>query len=327
MTSVYPSEPALRDRFVLEHRGPRAIHDPFQLQDYMLEDEAGVDGGVARVATIFLTGRECPWRCVMCDLWRHTISADTPVGALPQQIAQAVALIRCQEPAFPPHVKLYNAGSFFDPRAVPERDYDTIAFHLTGFSRVIVESHPALIGPRVEAFQRSLHDATLEVAMGLETAHPDALERLNKRMTLDDFKRAAGALGDLGVGVRVFLLVRPPFVADEDQDDWLARSVDTAFACGAAVVSLIPVRSTTGAMSALAAEGLFREPRLADLERAFAAALSRSRGRVFADLWDLGRFTDCGACGDARRDRLVRMNRAQQIAPPVVCPVCGGSVT
>jgi hypothetical protein len=27
--------------------------------------------------------------------------------------------------------------------------------------------------------------------MGLETAHPAALERLNKRMTLDDFTRAA----------------------------------------------------------------------------------------------------------------------------------------
>ena len=30
----------------------------------------------------------------------------------------------------------------------------------------------------------------LEIAMGLETVHPEVLRRLNKRMTLDDFERA-----------------------------------------------------------------------------------------------------------------------------------------
>ena len=48
--------------------------------------------------------------------------------------------------------------------------------------------------------------------MGLETAHPDALARLNKGCTLDDFARAARALAAHGVGLRVFLLVHPPFV-------------------------------------------------------------------------------------------------------------------
>ena len=46
--------------------------------------------------------------------------------------------------------------------------------------------------------------------------------------------------------------------------------------------------------------------------------------QVFADLWDLGRFTDCPSCADARRDRLVRMNLAQRIAPPIPCDRCGG---
>ena len=47
-------------------------------------------------------------------------------------------------------MKLYNAGSFFDPRAVPDADYDGVAAALAGLSRVIVESHPALVGPRVD---------------------------------------------------------------------------------------------------------------------------------------------------------------------------------
>ena len=92
-------------------------------------------------------------------------------------------------------VKLYNAGSFFDPRAVPEEDYDGVAAHIAGLERVVVESHPALVGCRVDLFLEALNrhctmgTATiqLEVAMGLETVHPEALDRLNKRMTVDEF--------------------------------------------------------------------------------------------------------------------------------------------
>ena len=38
----------------------------------------------------------------------------------------------------------------------------------------------------------------LELALGLETAHPGALEKLNKRMDLDQFQDAArtGEIGD-----------------------------------------------------------------------------------------------------------------------------------
>ena len=81
------------------------------------------------------------------------------------------------------HLKLYNAGSFFDPRAIPPEEYPAIARLAAPFRRTIVECHPALVGPRCLAF-RDLLSGRLEVAMGLETAHPEVLERLNKRMTL-----------------------------------------------------------------------------------------------------------------------------------------------
>ncbi len=327
MTAAYPAEAVLRDRFVLERRGPRETHDPVRHQGWLVDEEPAAGGELVRVATIFLTGRECPWHCAMCDLWRHTLTGDTPAGAVPRQIALALDEMGQREPVFPVHVKLYNAGSFFDPRAVPDADYAAIAASLSPFSHVVVESHPALVGPRVDSLQEGLTHATLEVAMGLETVHAGALERLNKRMTFDDFRRAADALTTRGVRVRAFLLVCPPFVAIDEQAEWLARSVEAAFDCGATAVSLIPTRSGNGALEALAAEGQFSQPRLADLERGFAAALQRRRGRVFADLWELEGFLDCDACGESRRARLARMNRSQDIEPPVLCGSCGGSVS
>ena len=159
----------------------------------------------------------------------------------------------------------------------------------------------------------------LEVAMGLETAHPDALARLNKGFTLRQFAHAADRLRREGAGLRVFLLVGVPFVPSQQQD-WIAKSVAFAFECGATAVSLIPTRPGNGAMEALGAV----RPTLADLELALERALQRAPGRVFADLWDLDRFSDCPSCFTARHDRLRRMNLEQRAHPSVTCTVCGG---
>ena len=330
---LYPATASARDRFVLERRGPRPQHDPWRHQGLIVEDERTAEGDRARMATVLLTGRECPWRCTMCDLWTYTTVRDTPPGAIAAQVAAARSAVR-DERIPVTGMKLYNAGSFFDPRAVPEADYEGVADALTGLSLVIVESHPALVGPRVDRLlaaldrQRGIDERPderspqLEVAMGLETAHPVALDRLNKRFTLEYFARAARALDDRGVALRVFLLISPPFVPLDEQDAWLLRSVDAAFSCGASVVSLVPTRPGNGAIDALAESGSFRAPHLDDIERSFALALShaRGRGRVFVDVWDLERFAPCPHCTAARRDRLRAMNLEQVVLPRRPCP-------
>ncbi len=329
-TAVYPVTARARDRFVLERRGPRLQHDPWRYQGVIVEDERTADGSRARMATVLLTGRECPWRCTMCDLWTFTTVSDTPVGAIPAQIAAARASLR-DNPVRITGMKLYNAGSFFDPRAVPDADYEAVAAALAGLTRVIVESHPALVGARVDRLlaalvrQREAHALpALEVAMGLETAHPVALDRLNKRFTVKRFAQAANALETRGVALRVFLLISPPFIPVHEQDDWLLRSVDAAFSCGASVVSLVPTRPGNGAIDALAARGSFRAPGLDDIERSVALALTHARdyGRVFVDLWDLQRFAHCQQCFASRRDRLHAMNLEQRVLPQSACLNC-----
>ena len=287
--SPYPATPAARDRFIVDLRGPRPSHDPWRYQNLAVEDEATERGGAARVGTVFLTGRECPWRCAMCDLWRSTTHSDTPEGAIPVQVAAARQQWRSRGEQIS-RIKLYNASNFFDPRAVPETDYASIASHLDDLNQVIVESHASLVGPRVENFASTLHGPSLEVAMGLETAHPVALDALNKRMTTDDFARASEWLRGHGVSIRVFLLIHPPFIALEEQDEWLVRSVDFAAACGAAVISLIPTQGGNGTMEALAREGLFRPPTAADVAHSFQVVSSRSQTlasnpRILLDPW------------------------------------------
>jgi radical SAM enzyme (TIGR01210 family) len=287
--SLYPATPASRERFVLDLRGPRAAHDPWRYQDLTVEDEVTERGDTARVGTVFLTGRECPWRCAMCDLWRFTTHTDTPHGAIPLQLSAARQAWRDRaEPVS--RIKLYNATNFFDPRAIPESDYESIASEVADLDQVIVESHPSLIGARVEKFLLALRGPSLEVAMGLETAHPTALDALNKRMTTADFARASDWLRLHEVSIRVFLLIHPPFIPTEQQDEWLLRSVEFAESCGASVISLIPARGGNGTMEALTREGLFRAPTAADVARSFALVTSRPQPlafspRVLLDPW------------------------------------------
>ena len=167
--AAYPETSAERDAWILARRGPRNAVDPLRPWTFFLEDERSASGEIVPVATIFLTNRECPWRCLMCDLWRNTLPGDTPAGAIPAQIDYAL-----QRMAPAREVKLYNSGSFFDRRAIPPEDYDAIADRVRAFERVIVECHPALVGDDCFRFGERL-TGRLEVAMGLETVHPQIL--------------------------------------------------------------------------------------------------------------------------------------------------------
>ena len=316
--SVYPESAAERSRWVIERRGARNAVSPDRAYAQLLERERMDNGSVAQVATIFLTNRECPWKCVMCDLWRNT--APAAGGSIPQQIERGLAELSGVEDARV--LKLYNSGSFFDVGAIPRSDWRSIARLCRGFEQVVVECHPRLVSTAVLEFRRLL-DSQLEIAMGLETCHPDALEKINKRITVDDFRNAARFLRTNEISVRTFLLVGTPFIPRKEQANWVNQSIEMAFEAGSNVVSLIPTRIGNGALDELLSTGEFCEPRLSDLEAAQEFGLGLKAGRVFADTWEIERFNNCSNCGAERFDRLERMNLSQTTEPRVECG-CGG---
>ena len=305
------------DRWVLALRPERNRVDPLVPSAFLVELEAGPDGEEWPVATLFLTNCECPFRCVMCDLWRSTLPGKTPLGAVPTQIRDALEPLPSARA-----VKLYNSGSFFDPRAIPVEDYAEIARLCAGFERVIVECHPTFLGDRCLRFRDLIAPAKLEVAIGLETVHPGILERLNKRMDLPMFRRAADWLREHEIDLRAFILVRPPWMSEAEGVHWAKRSLDFAAECGAAVSCVIPTRGGNGAMEALRAAGEWHPPALSSLEAALEHGLGLGNGRVFADLWDIERFATCSSCAAARVERLRVMNRTQQLMAPVACGAC-----
>ena len=285
-----------------------------------MEEERRPDGSIERALTVFLAGAECPYTCSFCDLWRWTIDGPTPPGALPTQLRE---VLEVTPPPLPERVKLYNASNFFDQRAVPLQDLPAIAEVAAPFSGVTVESHARTVGPRTLDFATML-SGTLEVAIGLETTHPTAMQHLNKRLSLTRFDSASGYLADHHIALRVFVLLNAPYVPAAETMDWTVRAVEYAAQRGAAVVAIIPVRGGNGEMERLQALGHFTPPTLAGLEEALDRCLHVAPTVVTADLWDATKLATCTECSAERIARLARLNLTGRAEPRVACSACGG---
>jgi archaeosine synthase beta-subunit len=303
---------------ILAARGPKNAVDPREPYAYLVEDELSASGRIEPVATLFLTNRECPFTCLFCDLWKNTTDETIPSGAILDQIDFAVGKL-------PPsrHIKLYNSGNFFDPKAIPPEDLSEIAALVANYRTVIVENHPRFCNDTCLHFRDELR-GQLEIAIGLETIHPEILPALNKRMTVEDFDHAAEILAIGGIALRTFVLLRPPFMEEKEGVEWALKTVEHAFDQGARVCSVIPVRDGNGVMDLLARGKEFAPPTLNSMEKVAAAGIALDRGRVFVDLWDAEKFATCSLCAMARIARLSRMNLTQQVLPKIECE-CGGS--
>lgn len=306
-------EDRFTDEWIIARRERKNTVDPLKPYGWLVEKERTPSGKPEDTAIIFLTNRECPYHCLMCDLWKNTTDFSVAAGSIPEQIELALSQMA---PAR--HLKLYNSGSFFDERAIPSADYEKIAELVSGFDTVIVESHPRLVNEKCLRL-RDMLKPELQVAMGLETVHPEILRRLNKRMTLEDFENTVRFLTRNQIRSRAFILLRPPFMSESEGIYWAERSIDFAFKAGVECCTVIPVRDGNGAMELLREKGDFTPPDILSLETVLEYGIGLKAGRVFADTWDIEQFSSCDQCLEKRKERLVRMNLGQVIEDRVVC--------
>jgi hypothetical protein len=304
--------PRIADREIVAARGSRSLLDPAKPYESFVEREYSSAGEVEDVAAIFLTNKECPFRCVFCDLWQKTLPDRIADGLVAGQVEWALSNL----PELS-HVKLYNAGSFFDSEAIPSADLPQIAELLAGKRSAIVECHPRFVDDRCISFAKAIAPVKLEIAMGLETVDPEVLPRIKPSMSLGDFDDAARLLKDNGIDVRAFILLGPPGHIGRERTEWAKRSIDHAFSLGVECCVVIPVRPGNGMVEALAAQGLYARTNLAEIEAVVEYGIRLGRGRVFADLWDVEQFATCEHCSAARRVALERMNLTQRLSAPL----------
>ncbi|MCA9018186.1 MAG: radical SAM protein [Planctomycetaceae bacterium] len=299
--------PEFNDQQIRDARSSKNPVSPEIPYAFLNETEASAAGIPTEVSTIFLTNRECPFHCLMCDLWKNTLDETLMPGMIPQQIEYALNRL-------PParQIKLYNSGNFFDPKAVPPADFPAIANLTQQFERVIVENHPLLCQQTCVEFQQMI-SGQLEIALGLETIHKEVLRALNKKMTLDDFSKAVEFLRKHSIPVRAFILLKPPFMEEQAGVEWAIRSVEYAFSLGVECCSLIPTRAGNGILEQLQRRGQFAPPQLTSIETTLETCLNLKQGRVLMDLWNLEQQYQHEANLEHRLERLRQMNLSQKV--------------
>ncbi|MEA1925088.1 MAG: DUF5591 domain-containing protein [Candidatus Altiarchaeota archaeon] len=109
------------------------------------------------------------------------------------------------------HVKVYGSGSFLDENQVSNalRGYFIEKCLAEGVKTVTVESRPEFISREKI---REFGGLELEVAIGLEIASDEILDKISKGFHLSDFEKAASLLHEEEASVRTYLLVNLPFV-------------------------------------------------------------------------------------------------------------------
>lgn len=275
------------------NREQLSAHEP-----YLVVHEAEPDGRGNQVetTTVFLTASTCPVGCNMCDLHLNTLTGTTPHGAITQQIDKA---LKDSKAAW---LKLYNSGNFFDPRSIPPVDYPAISQRCNQFERVIVENHPLFGKNRLRSFL-DLITCRFEIAVGLETVQPRWLNRLEKQMSRDDFSRYADEITELGVDLRVFLILGVPGIDVVESVRWTRLSLRHAIACGARHISIIPARSGHGWSGRAEELPEFSTVLLADTHEKLLRDAD-GRAVVTLDLWDV-------PVSDVQYSRLQQSNLTQ----------------
>ena len=239
------------------------------------EPELTRSGVVEDHNIILTTNKECPFKCTMCDLWQNTLDYRVEKGAITKQVRDALDQLPAAK-----HIKIYNAGNFFDRQSIPKQDTFDIANMISHYETLIVEAHPKFISAPCFEFAQYL-EPQLEVAMGLETVNEEALRQLEKNMTLDDFKQATESLLAHDIYVRAFILLQTPWQSEEEGIHWAKESIDFAQSIGVECLTIIPLRPNPR----IELPDFMPSSKEA-LEEVVAYGQTKKKGRVFGDTWD-----------------------------------------
>jgi hypothetical protein len=245
--------------------------------------------------------------CSMCGYYTETLAKRPAPAAYIRQIERVVELA----PEGAEVLKIYTSGSFLDEREVQaEAQRAIVDLAAKRYRRLLVESRPEFVtDDRVKPLLG--RGVELEVAFGLETANDRVLnETVNKGNTAQENREGALRARALGARVKSYLLLKPPFLTeDEALEDCVASAVyASAFSD---TVSVNPVNIHRGTLvERLFFDGAYRPPWLWTvaevMRRALPEMVSGSRLMSAPTGASTRRGTsNCGRC-DARVLQAIR---------------------
>jgi radical SAM enzyme (TIGR01210 family) len=193
-----------------------------------------VNGSETKTLTIIFRSAGCRWGkaggCTMCGYVYDCASEPPTLEDYLAQLSKAMKKAK----KFPEYmVKIFTSGSFLDEQEVPREARDAILKTLAcdpGVIKVLVETRPNFVTEEnMLDCLKILKDKPFELAFGLETSS-DKIRKdsINKGFTFSDFVRAAEIARKHGTTVKAYMLLKPPFLSENQALKDINRSIDDA---------------------------------------------------------------------------------------------------
>jgi radical SAM enzyme (TIGR01210 family) len=198
-------------------------------------DEDNTPDGVYQSLTIILNTGGCRWAraggCTMCGYVAESVEGGSVShDALMEQVQVCLDHEAEEADERSGLIKIYTSGSFLDEREVPAETRQAIADTFADRDRIVVESLPDFVD-REKVAEFTDRGLETDVAVGLETA-TDRVRHdcVNKYFDFADFEDACTEAREADGGVKAYLLMKPPFLSENEALEDMKSSVRR---CGA----------------------------------------------------------------------------------------------
>ena len=188
------------------------------------------DGSHCTAATVILRTKGCHWwwssGCTFCGYFNDTRDDVTSADLHAQWEHAKEKLDGFSEQAM---VKVYTSGSLLEDREIPVDFQQTVLEECHSLGKhLIVESRTEQLTEEKLAWARQ-HNPKFTVAIGLEAYDDEVLRfHVNKGFSVASWHRAVDNLRAAGLGVKTYLMFKPPFMSEgealEQCVSWIASS-------------------------------------------------------------------------------------------------------
>jgi radical SAM enzyme (TIGR01210 family) len=182
--------------------------------------------------------------CTMCSYLLDGSGTSPTADQLVEQVRNALNELDGKNGPF--SVKIYTSGSFLDSSEVPEKARIQI-LELIGaideVREVVLETRPEYVTDAIMTEVRGLLGSrVVELGIGLETSN-DAIRALciNKNFDYSEFKEAVETARKQSIGVRAYVLLKPPFLTESQAIEDVKHTIDEMLELEVTTISINPV--------------------------------------------------------------------------------------
>lgn len=234
---------------------PKALEQPvgFWLKKDRLLNEIGKE------FTIILRTKGCSWSlgesggCTMCGYIQDAnIENVNSVNIIKQfDYAFNSKIKEINNDGDNISLKIFNSGSFFDENEISDETRLHIYEKIEEFDKikeVVIESRIEYItSDRLTELNDNLKNKHIEIAIGVETVNDHIRNHyINKGMLFNDFKTVLNICKENHIGVKTYLLLKPPFLNEQGAIDDCINSINNLISLGVNTISINPVNIQKG---------------------------------------------------------------------------------